>query len=200
MVLRACGPTAVVLVIAASLAATAACSSTPSVEGEGPSAFTPKKTTTKKGSSTSSTGGSAQPEGDDTTETTSSSSGGRSPAGDAGGPAMTDAGGTTPPAGPCGNEATGSACFTCCETQNPAGLQVLQQAFGDCACNPQVTGNCSADCSTTWCAGVAASAACDNCLRAATTCEQQADAVCAANATCNAMLTCDTNSKCASKP
>ena len=166
--------------------------STPSVEGDPPPTFGSAKGKTKKGKTTTET------EEAETTETTPAPSEPSTPP-----PASTgtDAGTTTPPpaTGACAASTTRDACFTCCEQEHPQGIQVLQQAFGNCVCGAGA-GNCAAACGNNFCAGAAPSALCEQCLDAADTCRLQADTTCQQTPACNAMFQCDTASQCANKP
>lgn len=109
--------------------------------------------------------------------------------------------GTPPPTGPvCSDKTSAGACFQCCEQQHPAGLRPWNQYFGQCACESPAI--CANACATTYCSGIAPAigSACDNCLASATTCFQQADQRCLADATCAPLVQCDRAAKCASKP
>ncbi len=82
----------------------------------------------------------------------------------------------------------GSACQTCCEDAAPvAVMELVYQAFGDCACASP--GSCAAVCATSYCAGSAPSGACAACLDAATACNAAAERACTTPA-CGPFLTC----------
>lgn len=174
--------------------ATAGCS-TPSLEGDGPNLLGGSKGKTKKDRSTTETD-----ETEDETETETDPS---EPAPSTPPPPSDGTDPDTPPppptGGACSTSATRDACFTCCEEQHPQGIQVLQQAFGNCVCG-NGAGNCAAQCGGSFCVGGAPSALCAQCLDAADTCRLQADATCEQTPACNAMFQCDTASQCASKP
>jgi hypothetical protein len=114
-------------------------------------------------------------------------------------PVVVDSG-TPTPTNTCGGQATATACFQCCETNNPGTVQRWNNYFGQCACeNPGV---CAAQCANSFC-GVAAPApgsACDVCLSNATTCVQQADQRCLGDALCAPLVQCDRAAQCAAKP
>lgn len=103
-----------------------------------------------------------------------------------------------PTGGACSNEQTADACFQCCDTKNPGGLDVDGQAFGQCAC--ETPGVCAQACGSSYCAGQEPTQACVTCLQNATQCETAAETACNANAACKAALTCIQQSGCEQKP
>lgn len=183
-----------ILPVLLSLVVAAGACSTPSIEGDGPILGGSSKGKTKKSKATETDDEEGATTDEQATEPVPST-----PPPD--GTTTPDAGTPPPPPanGACASTTTMDACFTCCEQQHPQGIQILQQAFGNCACGTGA-GNCSAECGGSWCAGAAPSALCEQCLNAADTCRLQADTACEQNATCNAMFQCDTASQCASKP
>lgn len=126
---------------------------------------------TGKSSSSSSSGGSSS--------SSSSSSSGSTPT-------PTDDAGT--PSGDGCDTKTGEACYTCCDTAYPNQADILDQAFGDCAC--QAPGVCRSQCGSTYCAGKAPSTACETCLDNATQCDTAAEKACNATAACTSFLGC----------
>jgi hypothetical protein len=178
--------------LSCSIAMGAGCS-TPSIDG--PPILGGSKAKTKKGKATNespegeTTGGEEDETGRENPTTPPATTATTSPA-DAGPP---------PATGACASNTTQTACFRCCEDQNPQGIQFLSQAFGDCACS-NGAGNCAAECGTTFCAGAAPSALCEQCLDASNTCRLQADTACEQNTACAAMFKCDDTSQCAAKP
>lgn len=169
-----------------------ACSSAPpdgtlagEINGNDPasSGSTVPKKTTSTGGSTSNTG---------STGSTGNTGGTPTPT-----PTPTaDAGVTPVGTGQCASSADFDTCLDCCDPQNA--LEVDNAAFGQCVC--QSPGVCAAQCATSFCAGLDPTAACEQCLDAATQCDQTADAACNANAGCAAALACVTSSGCDAKP
>lgn len=102
-----------------------------------------------------------------------------------------------PTGGACSAEATADACFDCCDTKNPGGLEVDGQAFGQCAC--ESPGVCAQACGSSYCAGNQPTQACSTCLQNATQCETAAETACNANAACKAAIACIQQSGCAQK-
>jgi hypothetical protein len=101
----------------------------------------------------------------------------------------------------CATSANQNSCYTCCETQVPAGVPFLDNEWGKCQC--ELPGACAQACGNEYCAGFAVQpgGACDSCLAAHNSaCNTQADNACAANATCNKLFACADNSGCAAKP
>lgn len=115
-------------------------------------------------------------------------------------PAPSDPSNPTPtptptPGADCSKEATGQACFTCCDTASGGELKKADDAFGACACNPG--GQCTTACSANFCTGAAPTAACDTCLT--NTCDPIGAAACT-SAACKAGEQCLTASACNAKP
>lgn len=102
-----------------------------------------------------------------------------------------------PTGGACSGEATADACFECCDTKNPGGLDVDGQAFGECAC--ETPGVCAQACGSSYCAGNEPTQACITCLQNATQCETAAETACNANAACKAAIACIESSGCDQK-
>ncbi len=102
-----------------------------------------------------------------------------------------------PTGGACSGEATADACFQCCDTKNPGGLDVDGQAFGECAC--ETPGVCAQACGSSYCAGQQPTQACATCLQNATQCETAAETACNANAACKAAIACIESSGCDQK-
>jgi hypothetical protein len=126
---------------------------------------------------------------------------GTTPAPDAGTtPTPTPDAGTTPTPNACASSATESACFSCCEKQNPGTATKWNQFFDDCIC---AANRCGAQCAQSWCAGFLPNAgdACDVCMNnVGGACSTQADAVCKQDATCAPLVLCDEASGCLAKP
>jgi hypothetical protein len=104
----------------------------------------------------------------------------------------------------CAPNTTASACYRCCETAHPQGIQFFDQSFQTCACGAGA-GSCAAECGTNFCTSTPATsvnptAACEQCLNASDACRTATDAACAKNTSCMAMLACDQSSACATKP
>ena len=118
-------------------------------------------------------------------------------------PTPTPDAGTTPtptPTNQCASSTSQSACFNCCETQNPGTVAKWNQFWDDCAC---AANRCGSQCAQTWCAGFLPNQgdACDTCLNNVTNaCSTQADAVCKQDATCAPLVQCDEASGCLAKP
>ncbi len=108
-----------------------------------------------------------------------------------------DPGDPAPTGGACSAEQTADACFQCCDTKNPGGLDVDGQAFGECAC--ESPGVCAQACGSTYCAGQEPNQACINCLQNATQCETAAETACNASAACKAAVACIEQSGCDQK-
>jgi hypothetical protein len=102
------------------------------------------------------------------------------------------------PAGNCGAEQSFDACFECCIKTDPAGFQVGDDAFTQCAC--AAPGICKAACGADFCNGQQPSQACITCLDSAEQCNQAADTACKGNAGCQAVEACITSSGCDAKP
>lgn len=188
---------------AAIVACTAACSGSPSVDGDpldenlfaepsipyGGEGESRSPTSAKRDA-----GAATSKSGTDAANGTTPKSGGD------GGPTSSPEGGAAP--GPCAGESTAASCYRCCEQRYPNGVPVLRQAsqvFDDCACVSH--GACSSQCAATYCGGLAPlpASACDLCLAALPLCEQRADTVCEADADCAAILSCDDASQCGAK-
>jgi hypothetical protein len=103
-----------------------------------------------------------------------------------------------PTNGPCSASASFDACLQCCDQAAPGGFDFESNAFGQCACGSP--GVCAQACAGTFCAGGQATAACEQCLTAATQCNTAAEAACNANASCTAAFTCYDASGCELKP
>jgi hypothetical protein len=119
-------------------------------------------------------------------------------------PTPTPDAGTTPPPPPptnqCASSASQSACFKCCETQNPGTVTKWNQFWDDCAC---AANRCGSQCAQTWCAGFLPNQgdACDACLNnVSNACSTQADAVCKQDAACAPLVQCDESAGCLAKP
>jgi len=102
-----------------------------------------------------------------------------------------------PTGGACSGEATADACFQCCDTKNPGGLDIDMNAFGQCVC--ESPGTCAQACATSWCNGQQPTQACANCLQNATQCETAAETACNGSAACKAAMACIQASGCDKK-
>lgn len=102
-----------------------------------------------------------------------------------------------PGTGQCAASAGAEQCFQCCDAAFPGGLDVDAQAYGQCVC--EAPGVCAQQCATSYCAGQQPTAACEQCLNAATQCEQAAETACNANANCKGAFTCIESSGCEQK-
>jgi len=100
---------------------------------------------------------------------------------------------TPPPTGSCGSSPDAESCFQCCDPGQAT--MAAEDAFGRCAC--QSPGICASACSTSYCAGRAPTAACDNCLANAAQCEQVADTAC--TGACQTAVSCFESSGCYDK-
>jgi hypothetical protein len=110
--------------------------------------------------------------------------------------------GSTAPSG-CGAEATGEACYACCDGRFPDGVGRFNQAtraFRDCTC--LLPGRCAEACAGTYCDGVppARGDACYECLSSAVVCEAVADGICTASEACASLMQCYGASRCSTKP
>jgi hypothetical protein len=147
------------------------------------SGSTTKKNNKNGSSSSSSSGGSKlPPKGGDTGED------------EEGEPPPKEGDTTTPPATSCTSSASYEACYQCCDPTKA--VEPAIDAFGLCAC--QNPGTCAAQCGNNYCSGQQPTAACEQCLNAATACEAKADAAC--GAACKAAIACVDTSKCDDKP
>ena len=150
-------------------------------------------------------GGSTPPSDDSTGSGTGTPGAGAGGGGDSGipKPAPTTQPDAAPPAmtNACATSADQNSCYDCCENQVPSGVPFLDNEWGKCQC--EAPGICAQACASEYCAGfgVQPGGACDNCLAANdSSCNTQADNVCAADATCSKLFACADNSSCAQKP
>jgi hypothetical protein len=114
----------------------------------------------------------------------------------------------TPPVTPpvqtaCSTTTSFDACAQCCDTNNPPGYEVADDAYFACLC--QTPGACAQACATTLCAAGGPqdpSASCEQCLdsQAAAQCDDAAEAACQASAACQAANLCFATSNCEQKP
>jgi len=144
------------------------------------------KTKTPSKTSSSSSGG--------TESSTSSSSGGVTPTPTTPAPSSSSGG-----SGACSASADQSACYQCCETQNPAATDIFLAALDACLC--QSPGACKTQCAGSICGGNAEpSAECETCMEAQNdTCGQQAATACESNPACTPLFQCEEASGCAAK-
>jgi hypothetical protein len=103
-----------------------------------------------------------------------------------------------PTNGQCSGQQTFDTCMQCCDQAFPGGFEVDANAFGQCAC--ESPGVCAQACAGNFCAGGQATAACEQCLNAATQCNTAAETTCNANASCKGVFTCLDTSGCEAKP
>jgi hypothetical protein len=152
----------------------------------------PPASSGKKGTgngSSSGSSGSSGTSGGSSSSSSSSSSGG----GDGGA------------AGNCAQTANQEECFVCCEQANPKGLDVIKAAdatLGQCLCDNG--GACATECAQTACANKEPTKgdACDTCLggEKSKACFDTFDQTCKGNADCQALIKCDEDNKCETKP
>jgi hypothetical protein len=107
------------------------------------------------------------------------------------------------PPGPqadCSATTSYDACDQCCDTNNPPGYKIANDAFMACIC--QAPGVCAQACGGSFCAGQEPSSKCEQCLgsQAAGQCEDTAAAACDANPACTASNQCFQTSGCEQKP
>lgn len=182
------------IVVLAVAACSAAPPSDPELEGEeseGASQKAPKQQKPERGGDEEDEEGTGTGGG---TGTGNPPSGGNQPA------PKGDGGGAPPPGGgaQCGAEQNADACFDCCVAVDPAGIQVGDDAFVQCAC--QNPGTCQAACGDNFCTNPdQATPECEQCLQGAQQCEQVADTACEGNAGCKAVMGCFEQSQCNAK-